>query len=181
MMELLVQERISALLVTEIMGTPCFRAHVSLTCYRNHGDIRFSSTCWPYLLPKLSILPVFGHISALLVTEIIDPPGFRAHIGLTCYRNHGDSRFSGTCTPHLLPKLSILPVFEHMLVLLVTEIMETSGFRAQVGLTCYRNYRSSRFSGTCSPHLLPKSWGLPVFGYMFSSLGLSPYNCVNRK
>ena len=120
-------------------------SHVGLACYRDPRFSPFSGTCWPYLLPKSSVLPFFGHMLALLVTEILGSPLLRAHVGLTCYPNPRFSPFSGTCWPYLLPKSSVLLFFGHMLALLVTEIRVSLLFRAHGSLAILG---SSPFSDT---------------------------------
>jgi hypothetical protein len=133
------------LLLFLISGT-CF-----VTCYRNPSLFHISGTCFAYLLPKSSVVPHFGHMFRLLVTEIISCSTFRAHVPLICYRNLKLFHISGTCSTYLLPKSFALPHFGHMFRLLVTEILRSSTFRAHVPLTCYQTLKLSLFSATCTP------------------------------
>ncbi len=158
------------LLVTEFFASTAFRAYVPLTCYRTLRFLWFWGTCSPYLLPNSSIPPFFGHMFPLLVTELFASSAFRAHVPLTCYRTLRFLWFWGTYSPYLLPNSSIPPLFGHMFPLLVTELFASSVFRAHVSFTCYRTLCFLRFSGTCSPYLLPNSSLPPLFGHMFPLL-----------
>jgi hypothetical protein len=137
-----------SLLVTVIPTSLRFRANVEPTCYRCSSFSPFSGTCWPCLLPKFQLFSVFGHMLALLVTEVPTFLRFRAHVEPTCYRSSSFSPFSGICWPCLLPKFQLFSVFGHMLSLLVTEVLAFLRSRAHVEPTCYRSSGFSRFSGT---------------------------------
>jgi hypothetical protein len=103
----------------------------------------------------------------LHVTEISSSSAFRAHVSPTCYRNLRFPRFSGTCSSNMLPISPVPPLFGHMFLQHVTEILCSPAFRAHVSPTCYRNLQLFRFSGTCSSNMLPKSPAPPLFGHMF--------------
>ena len=61
-----------------------YEAIVGPAGYRNRESSFFSGTCWLRLLPKLGALLLFGYMFAPLVTEIMIPLPFRAHVAFPC-------------------------------------------------------------------------------------------------